>query len=228
MTNFQPLIDSVNKQTNAVESKMSDIDKRVEAAEQEFNKFEETADSRYMTRTGISVFVAGDADKFYPVYIPAVHSGIAVLQISRSVHDNILWAGAMSAQFLLQNNSWGGYPSFLVMDAFGHAFHGADTTPADVKTDGFIADYVNGVIYVTGAIFWLRGNHSYRVSSSLKNIENVVTHDDLVTTPSFNNDIHVFKSGYDITSSGYRAVASIKTARNTVKIPTLSYVRGVS
>lgn len=222
------LVEASNNLTGAVNGKIGEIDERMTEAEQEFEQFQSSADDRYMTRTGKSVYVGGDADKFYPVFIPAVHAGIANLQISRAVHDDRTWAGAMTAQFLLQNNSWGGYPSFFVMDAYGHAFHGATGTPADVKTDGFISDYENGVVFVYGAIFWLRGNHTYRISSSLKNYDTVTVFQDLVTTRVFNtNDIQVFLSGFDITSDGYTKKAEIKTERNLTRIPSLSYVRGI-
>lgn len=227
MSDFQPLIESNRRLTEAVETKVEEIDQRVEAAESEFNSFIENADSRYMTRLGTTVHVGGDSDKFYPVYIPTAHRGITELQINRSIHDDRQWAGALTARYLLQNNAWGGYPNFLVLDAFGHAIHPI-STPESIKTDGFIADYKNGIGFVAGAMFWLRGNHRYLISSSLRAFKGVITHEELITTSVFDNDnIRIFKSGYDITLSDVRVIEEVKTARNQATIPTLSYVRGI-
>ncbi|PSW29188.1 hypothetical protein C9J19_07705 [Photobacterium phosphoreum] len=221
------LVKASENLTGAVNGKIGEIDKEVAAATTKFDQFIDSADTRYMTRVGTSVFVSGDEDKFYPVYIPASHPGITELQINRSVHYDRRWAGALTARYLLQNNGWGGYPSFLILDAFGHANHPTET-PEIIKTDGFIADYSNGSAFIAGAIFWLRGNHTYLISSSLRAFTGVITHEELVTTSVFDNgNIRVFKSGFDVTYSGSHIVCTIKTARNLTNIPTLSYIRGV-
>lgn len=219
------LVEASNNLTGAVNGKISEIDQRVATAEQEFDDFIANADNRYVTRSGTMITVGGDSDKFYPVYIPANSTGIAQLQIARMIHNDRNWAGALSAQFYVQNNAWSGYPNVFVMDFLAIATH--SSTPPEISADGFIADYKQGVLYIPGVLFWLRGNHSYFVTSSLKNFGPAVTHNDLVTTPVFNSDIHIFLSGYDVTSSGYNAVGSVKTERNTTLIPSLNYVRGV-
>ncbi|HIF9079947.1 TPA: hypothetical protein ACX6NP_000796 [Photobacterium damselae] len=220
------LVQASENLTSAVNNKIGEIDKEIDTATKKFNQFIDSADTRYMTRVGTSVFVSGDEDKFYPVYIPATHAGITELQINRSVHFDREWAGALTARILLQNNAWGGYPSFLILDALGVNYH-PTLTPSAIKTDGFIADYVNGLGFVSGAIFWLRGNHSYLISSSLRAFSAVITHEEKVITSVFDNvNIRIFKSGFDVTLSGYHGIATIKTARNLTTIPTLSYIRG--
>ncbi|OBU29104.1 hypothetical protein C0Z01_11540 [Photobacterium kishitanii] len=221
------LVKASENLTGAVNGKIGEIDKEVDAATKKFDQFLDSADTRYMTRVGTSVFVSGDKDKFYPVYIPASHPGVTDLQINRSVHFDRNWAGGLTAKFLLQNSGWGGYPSFLVLDAFGHVEH-PTVTPLEIRTDGFIADYSNGNAFVAGAIFWLRGNHTYLISSSLRAFIGVTIHEELVTTNVFDHvNIRIFKSGFDVTLSGSNVACVIKTARNLTNIPTLSYIRGV-
>lgn len=161
------LTESVNAVTEAVTGKIGQIDQRMALAEAEFKQFLTDADERYTTREGIFVDVSGEEDKFYPVYIPAAQRGITELQISRSLHDNREGAGGLTARYLLQNNGWGVLSDILLVDIFGHKFN--EMTPDAVKTDGFIADFINGSAYVLGAIFWLRGGHRYLISSTKKN-----------------------------------------------------------
>ncbi|MCU8086883.1 hypothetical protein [Shewanella sp. SM21] len=219
------LIESVNQMTATVAGKMGQIDQKVENAANEFKAFQNSSDARYMMRNGTKVFVQGDPEKFYPVFIPGAHIGLATLQIARTVHDDRQWSGAMTATFLFQNNAWGGYPSFLIMDAFGHSLY-SDNTPSYSRTDGFIADYINGTNFISGAIFWLRGDHSYVITSSLLVLTDPVVHDQLVQDLVFDHRIHVFRSGFDITYGGNHQTAGILTQRNLTTVPTLSYVRG--
>lgn len=219
------LIQSVNNMTETVAKKMGDIDNRVEKAANEFTAFQNSSDARYMMRNGTKVTVFGDPQKFYPVFIPGSHIGLATLQIARTVHDDREWSGAMTATFLFQNNAWGGYPSFLIMDAFGHSLYSSNT-PSYTRTDGFIADYINGTNFINGAIFWLRGDHSYVITSSLLVLTNPVVHNQLVQDVVFDNRIHVFCSGFDIQFAGNHQTAGILTQRNLTTVPTLSYIRG--
>ncbi|EEZ41026.1 hypothetical protein [Photobacterium damselae] len=221
------LVQASENLTGAVNNKIGEIDKEVVAAKTKFEQFLGDADNRFMTRVGIYVHVSGDDDKFYPVYIPASHPGVTDLQINRSVHFDREWAGGLSAKFILQNSGWGGYPDIFVLDALGHVNH-PTKTPIAVKTDGFIADYLNGGGFVAGAIFWLRGNHKYLISSSLRAFTGVITHEELVTTNIFEHgNIRIFKSGFHVTASSATVACEVKTARNQTKIPTLSYIRGV-
>lgn len=221
------LVTAANKLTGVVNEKVAGIDKRVEQAEAEFAEFTSTADSRYMTRVGTYVHVGGDSDKFYPVYIPAAHAGITELQINRSVHFDREWAGALTARVLLQNNAWGGYPSFLYLDALGIQYH-PTLTPKNILSDGFIADYRNGAGFIAGAIFWLRGNHRYLVSSTLRAFKSVISHPERVTTSVFDHSsIRIFESGYDVNYGGYHGTSEVKTERNLTTIPSLEYIRGV-
>ncbi|MCG3824336.1 hypothetical protein [Photobacterium damselae] len=221
------LVQASENLTGAVNNKIGEIDKEVVAAKTKFEQFLGDADNRFMTRVGIYVHVSGDDDKFYPVYIPASHPGVTDLQINRSVHFDRDWAGGLAAKFILQNNGWGGYPNIFALDALGHVNH-PTATPIAVRTDGFIADYANGSNFVAGAIFWLRGNHQYLISSSLRAFTGVITHEELVTTTVFDNgNIRIFKSGFNVTASGATVACEVKTARNQTKIPTLSYIRGV-
>ena len=221
------LVKASENLTGAVNGKIGEIDKEVDAATKKFDQFIGNADSRYMTRVGTNVHVGGDSDKFYPVYIPATHAGITELQINRSVHFDREWAGALTARILLQNNAWGGYPSFLILDAMGINYH-PTITDVSIKTDGFIADYINGQGFIGGAIFWLRGNHRYLMSSSLIAFQGVITHEEKVQTSVFDGgNIRIFKSGFDINYGGYHGTATVKTERNLTTIPSLSYIRGV-
>ncbi|QMV14731.1 hypothetical protein [Vibrio spartinae] len=216
---------SVNTVTETITGKIRQIDQRMALAEAEFEQFLTDADERYTTREGIFVDVSGEEDKFYPVYIPAAQRGITELQISRGLHDNREGAGGLSARYLLQNNGWGELPDFLLVDILGHKFN--EITPNAVKTDGFIADVINGSAYVLGAIFWLRGNHRYLVSSTRKQFQQVITHNDPIVTNVFDHvNIRVFKSGFDMMIGGSHIMTDVKTSRNTDHIPTLEYIRG--
>ncbi|ASA54671.1 hypothetical protein [Vibrio gazogenes] len=220
------LTESVNAVTEAVTGKIGQIDQRMMLAEAEFKQFLTNADERYTTREGTSVDVSGEEDKFYPVYIPAAQWGITELQISRSLHDDREGAGALTARYLLQNNGWGVLFDVLLVDIFGHKFN--EMTPDAVKTDGFIADFINGSAYVLGAIFWLRGGHRYLISSTKKEFQQVITHDELITTNIFDHhNIRVFKSGFDIDIGESHIVTEVKTSRNLDHIPTLEYIRGL-
>ncbi|SHF30507.1 hypothetical protein [Vibrio gazogenes] len=219
------LTESVNAVTEAVTGKIGQIDQRMALAEAEFKQFLTDADERYTTRKGIYVDVSGEDNKFYPVYIPAAQPGITELQISRSLHDDREGAGALTARYLLQNNGWGVLSDILLVDIFGHKFN--EMTPDAVKTDGFIADFINGSAYVLGAIFWLRGGHRYLISSTKKEFQQVITHDELITTNVFDHhNIRVFKSGFDIDIGESHIVTEVKTSRNLDHIPTLEYIRG--
>ncbi|SIO94989.1 hypothetical protein [Vibrio spartinae] len=216
---------SVNIVTEAITGKIRQIDQRMALAEAEFEQFLTDADERYTTREGIFVDVSGEEDKFYPVYIPAAQRGATELQISRSMHDDREGAGALTARYLLQNNGWGILPEILLVDIFRHAFNGM--TPDAVKTDGFIADFVNGSAYVIGAMFWLRGGHRYLISSTRKEFQQVITHNELITTNVFDHhNIHIFKSGFDIDIGNSHIVTEVKTSRNLDHVPTLDYIRG--
>lgn len=222
---FQPLIDSVRKQSEAVENHTAEINARVEKAEQEFQHFQDTADDRYMTRTKINVPVGGDVDKFYPVYIPARHGGVSRVEISRFIHQDGNWSGAMTAVFDVQNNAWSGYPDFCLLNMYRLGVH--PTSPEPVRTDGFIGHFKSGSLYVSGMLIWLRGGHSYDVSSSLVNLSNVVVHDAEVTTSVFNNDIHVFNSGFHISASGSEQQVTARADRDLTSVPSINYVRGL-
>ncbi|MDW6093138.1 hypothetical protein SBX64_11310 [Vibrio rhizosphaerae] len=219
------LTESVNAVTEAVTGKIGQIDQRMALAEAEFKQFLTDADERYTTREGIFVDVSGEEDKFYPVYIPAAQRGITELQISRSLHDNREGAGGLTARYLLQNNGWGVLSDILLVDIFGHKFN--EMTPDAVKTDGFIADFINGSAYVLGAIFWLRGGHRYLISSTKKEFQQVITHNELITTNVFDHhNIRIFKSGFDIDIGESHLVTEAKTSRNLDRVPTLEYIRG--
>ncbi|MFH4590417.1 hypothetical protein [Vibrio alginolyticus] len=220
------LIGSVNEMTATVAGKMGDIDKKVDEAKGDFDQFIATADDRYVTRTKISVPVGGDSTKFYPVYIPAQHGGVARVEISRYAHQDGQWAGAMTAVFDVQNNAWSGFPDFLLFNMYRLGIH--PTSPEAVKTDGFIGHIESGSSYVYGMLIWLRGGHSYDVSSSLINLSNVVVHDAEVTSHGvFNKDIHVFNSGFHINASGIEQQKVPIDARNLTTVPSINYVRGL-
>jgi hypothetical protein len=141
------------------------------------------------------------------------------------LHDDRKGAGALTARYLLQNNGWGVLPDFLLVDIFGHKFD--EMTPDTVKTDGFIADFINGSAYVLGAMFWLRGNHHYLISSTRKEFHQVITHNEPVTTNVFDHhNIRIFKSGFDIDIGESHIVTEVKTSRNLDHVPTLEYIRG--
>lgn len=221
------VVESANQLTQTVNAKMGQIDEKVQQASASFEQFKAGADDRYQTRTGTSVFVPGDTDKFYPVFIPGIHNGVAKLEIARQVHQDRLWAGALTASFLFQNGAWGGFPSILVLDVL-RTLASAPSSPPDVVADGFIAEYSNAGAYIYGAIFWLRGGHTYAITSSLTNFKGPIYHDNLVSEAVFDHHtLMVFRSGFNITSGGVNTYADIRTARNLATIPELNYVRGV-
>ncbi|PWY32260.1 hypothetical protein [Vibrio vulnificus] len=231
MSDFQPLVESNRRLTEAVENKVGEIDQRVEQAEQEFEQFQSSADDRYMTRKFTSFSVGGDVDKFYPVFIPASHSGIATITIGRYVHQNQEWRGAMSLRFLAQSYGWGGYPAVNIIDVLKQQFH-TTATPIDIRTDGFLAKYSNPVT-VNGIVFWLRGDCSYVVSSSLLNIGGEITNTGKVTDratalrPQQENKVGIFLSGVEYVESGVTEKWDIENARDTVQIPNIQIIRGV-
>lgn len=226
MSDFQSLVESNRRLTETVENKVAEIDNKVSEAKGEFDQFIATADDRYVTRTKIEVNVGGDKDKFYPVYIPARHNGVARVEISRYIHQNGDWSGAMTAVFDVQNNAWSGYPDFCLLNMYRLGTH--PTTPSSVKTDGFIGHFKSGAYYVYGMLIWLRGGHTYGVSSSLSNLSEVVVHDAEVTSAVFDSRIHVFNSGFHVNTSGSEQQENAITSRNLTSVPSIDYVRGLS
>ncbi|MBD1559510.1 hypothetical protein HC752_21440 [Vibrio sp. S9_S30] len=226
------LIDSINQLTQTVVDKNKEIDDRVVQAENKFKQFVETSDERYMTRKPLSFKVGGDRDKFYPVFVPAAHTGIATISIGRHIHSDDKWLGAMSLRFLAQSYGWGGWAAINTIDVLQHQLN-STLSPNDIKNDGFFAKYKNPVT-AYGIVFWLRGGCSYVVSSSLVSIDGAITFTEKVTSRSKlaslqgQNKVAILLSGVDYVESGYVEKWGIETARDNVQIPSLSIIRGVS
>lgn len=134
--------------------------------------------------------------------------------------------------FLAQSYGWGGYPAVNVIDVLKHQFHDSHT-PENIRNGGFIAKYLNPTT-VNGIVFWLRGDCSYVVSSTLLNIVGSITNTGKVTDrvtaliPQKEGKVGIFLSGVEYVESGITEKWDIETARDDVQIPSLQIVRGLA
>ncbi|WP_256382809.1 hypothetical protein [Photobacterium toruni] len=217
------LVKASENLTGAVNGKIGEIDKEVDAAKVEFEQFRAEADVRYKHRSCVRFFVAGNADQFIPVCIKLAPEPIAKLEIQRSwVRDDANQSGhgsdpgTTAILFEAIASSWGSRTGFTHLITHYHS---------GIQK---LCDYSNPY-RMSNLIVWLRGGLHYTLYHDQMNL----TSDDVVTVneeiTSWNelvgdNKLVIAARGVSDVSLG--AVFPIKTEVN-VSIPT-QYRLGVS
>ncbi|MCD9539238.1 hypothetical protein [Photobacterium carnosum] len=218
------LVKASENLTGAVNGKIGEIDKEVDAAKAQFQQFQNEADERYQSLINTKFRVGGEWGKFYPVFIRMAGGPVNNLNLYRpSTYENV---GNITG---FDGSSTGTFTAsiFGIADNWGHRIPFYSFDSYHYKDTMFLGEVLNNS-RIDGLWVWLRGG----------GLDYYLTHDRL---PMSSEDIKyysaesgslgnfkviVFLGGYK--NGEYGAdYQSILISNIDQSLPSNGYIRGI-